>query len=103
MKSFVHVLDAVSTSPLIVDIWKLKDPPRVVAFAWLALFGCILTNDNIRKRNNILANGCPMCLNEVEFVDHLMVSCEFAHFLWFAVFQWFGLSWVSPSSLGSLF
>lgn len=29
------------------SIWKFKAPPRVLAFAWLAISGCIPTMDNL--------------------------------------------------------
>lgn len=67
VKTFFYLLDGVSISlSPFADIWKLKAPPRVVAFAWLALSGCILTKDNLCKRNIILVKGCPMCLKEAE-------------------------------------
>lgn len=49
-------------------------PPRVVALAWLALSGCILTTDNSHKQKIILVNGCPTGLKEAESIDHLLVS-----------------------------
>lgn len=32
----------------------------VLAFAWLAIYGAILTIDNVHKQNIIIVNGCPM-------------------------------------------
>lgn len=29
------------------SIWKFKAPPRVLAFVWLAISGCIPTMDNL--------------------------------------------------------
>ena len=44
------------------SIWKLKAPPRVVIFGWLALRKRILTMDDLKRRGRIVVNGCPMCL-----------------------------------------
>lgn len=42
VKTFFYLLDGVSISlSPFAGIWKLKAPPRVVAFAWLALSRCI--------------------------------------------------------------
>lgn len=43
-------------------IWKMKVPPRVLAFGWIALHGGILTMDNLRHRKKNLVNGCPIGL-----------------------------------------
>ena len=71
-------LSTIHTSPVdriaINNLWKIKAPPRVVIFGWLAIWKRILTLDNLRRRGRILVNGCPMCLCEEESVDHLMVN-----------------------------
>lgn len=36
----------------------------VLAFAWLAIYGAILTIDDVHKQNIIIVNGCPMCVAE---------------------------------------
>ena len=85
VKSLFHVLvgEFASPSPF-ADIWKLKVPPRVVAFAWFALSRCILTMDNLRKRKIILVNGCPCVLRKWSL---WIIGCHPVY----AVFHWFGL------------
>ena len=39
-------------------LWRLKTPPRVLAFMWLALRGRILTIYNLHCRNRVLVNAC---------------------------------------------
>ena len=39
-------------------IWKIKAPPRVVIFGWMAIRKRILTLDNLRGRGRIVVNGC---------------------------------------------
>ena len=85
------------------SIWKLKVPPRVVIFGWLAIRKRILTQDNLRKRGRIVVNACPMCLRGEESADHLMVTCKTAHYVWRSVIGWFDCCWVFPNSLPELF
>lgn len=83
-----------SLSP-VTKVWKTNAPPRVVAFGWLVTLGKVLTMDNIKKRNVILVNRCPMCFADVESADHLFLSCRFAHSLWMKVVGWFECAWFS--------
>lgn len=43
-------------------LWKTKAPPRVLAFGWLLLCGSDLTLDNLHRRNMIIINAHPSCL-----------------------------------------
>ena len=62
----------------VYSIWKLKAPPRVLVFGWLALRRRIPTMDLLRMRGMPIVNGCPMCLRDEESVDHLMLNCKTA-------------------------
>lgn len=56
--SFFSALGGGSSVSIAFDsIWNSKAPPRVVDFAWLAIFGAILTMDSLQKRNMIFVNG----------------------------------------------
>lgn len=46
-----------------------------------------------------MANAWPMCINDEESVDHLLLKCWVAQELWNSVFSWFGCCWVLPNSL----
>lgn len=65
-------------------LWKMKAPPRVLAFGWLALRGCILTVDSLQRRKVLIVNLCPMCLAAEKTVDHLLV-CPVAFQIWNSV------------------
>jgi hypothetical protein len=78
------------------SIWRSKAPPRVAFFVWMVALGKILTLDNLRKKNMILVNRCGMCKKNDEFIDHLLLHCECAQFLWNAFFTRFGLAWAMP-------
>jgi hypothetical protein len=67
------------------------------------VLGKILTIDNLKKRHLIVINRCCLCKLDGETVDHLLLRCEIARTLWYAIFSRFGLSWVMPSGVADLF
>jgi hypothetical protein len=69
---------------------------------WSAALGKILTLDNLKRRNIVLVNRCGMCKKEEESIDHLLLHCERAQFLWNAFFSHFGLAWVMPRGVADL-
>ena len=81
------------------SIWCTKVPLKVAFFVWIVVLGRIPTFDNLRKRNLIVINRCCLCKLDGETVDHLLLQCEIACSLWYAIFSYFGLSWVMPICL----
>lgn len=82
---------------------RLKIPPRVMVFGWLALRGGILTIDNLHRLRNITVNDCPMCLVIEETIDHPLLNCKMVQGLWFKFLSWFDCNWAHPSSILGLF
>lgn len=68
--------------------------PQVAVFAWLAIRGSILTKDNLRRRNVIFVNVCPLCLKAEGSVNHLLMGCDMAQGLWKAFLMLVGCRWV---------
>jgi hypothetical protein len=60
------------------SILKVKAPPRVVFFVWMAALGKILTLDNLRKMNIIVMEWCCLCKICGESMDNLLLHCEVA-------------------------
>lgn len=58
-------------------IWKLKAPPRMIIFRWLAIRNRILPHDNLKKRGCIIVTRCPLCKAAGESVQHLFRNCTF--------------------------
>lgn len=84
-------------------LWRLKIPPRVMVFGWLALRGGILTIDNLRRLRNITVNACPLCLAVEETIGHLLLNCKMVQGLWYEFLSWFDCNWAHPSSILGLF
>jgi hypothetical protein len=103
VRSFYNILTS-NVSPTFPwkSIWRMKAPPRVAFFVWSAALGKILTLDNLRKKNMVLINRCGMCKKDEEFIDHLLIHCECAQFLWNAFFSRFGLAWAMPRGVVNL-
>ena len=85
------------------DLWKIKAPPRVLAFAWLTLRNRILTMDNLQCQNMPIVNDCPLCLVNEESFDHLLLHCNQTKALWSSILKEFNCSWVQPQPLPELF
>ena len=83
-------------------IWRAKAPRRVSFFVWCVAWNKILTGDNLRLRRLDFVDWCIMCRHCGETVDHLLLHCEMAYWLWSFVFITFGLSWVIPRSIPDL-
>ena len=62
-------------------VWKSKAPPRVAFFLWTAVWGKILTNDNLRKRRVVLVDWCCLCKNAGESLDRIFFHCTLAKHL----------------------
>lgn len=78
---------------------KVKAPPSVVFFVWMAILGKILTLDNLRKMNIIVMEWCCLCKICGESMDNLLLHCEVAIEL---IFQLFGVDWVMPRKVKDL-
>lgn len=85
------------------SIWRTKAPLKVAFFAWTAVLGKILTLDNLRKKRVIVIDRCCMCKMNGKTVDHLLLHCEVARALWYAILSRFNLSWVMPLRVIDLF
>jgi zinc-binding in reverse transcriptase len=59
------------------QLWKLKAPPRVQIFLWLATRNRILTIDNLVRTGWQLPNMCYLCRAHQESVQHIFHQCSF--------------------------
>jgi hypothetical protein len=75
--------------------WKTWTPPKCKFFLWLAMKNRCWTADRLEKRGLPHPVVCPLCDQEQETIQDLLISC-FAHQFWqFVIPFWFGSSHAS--------
>nr|XP_029145892.1 uncharacterized protein LOC114924758 [Arachis hypogaea] len=82
-------------------IWKGIVPPLVELFTWFVLVGRVNTKDRLSRLGIIEQsdNICVVCTKEIETIQHLFVTCEFAWQVWRAWISHVGLVWSFPGSI----
>ena len=87
-KSFFELLIDFLNDDIFVPhklIWKTGIPPKVKVFTWLASWKRVNTCDLLQIRRPYVAlspSWCILCKNENESIDHLLLHCRFAQFIW---------------------
>ena len=81
-------------------IWSLCVLTKVGFFAWEALWGKVLTLDQLKRKGWNMANRCFLCCAEEQTINHILIHCSKVRVLWELVFALFGVKWVLPLSAG---
>ncbi|CAN1315223.1 LINE-1 retrotransposable element ORF2 protein [Linum perenne] len=63
-------------------IWHPAAPPKIACFCWRVFFNKVPTIDNLQRKGLPHVNRCVLCYSNLETVEHLFLSCEFASLLW---------------------
>lgn len=79
------------------ELWKVKAPPKVKFFFWLALHGRLWTADRRRRHGLQDSDECNLCAQEAETRAHLFKSCVMARQLWQLLLQPLGLLPLAPN------
>ncbi|KAM7481607.1 hypothetical protein LguiB_006190 [Lonicera macranthoides] len=96
-------------------IWKSGVPPKAEVLAWLSAWTKVNTYDVLQSRNPFLQISqawCTLCRREGESIDHLLMHCPFAQFMWNNIrreldlvtvfpYSWFNLLSISWSWKGN--
>ena len=72
-------------------VWNPWVPKRVSFFAWEAIWGRILTMDQLNKRGWILPRRCFLCKAEEELANHVFIHCPKVAMIWHLIFTLFGV------------
>ena len=79
-------------------ICSLCVPTKVGFFAWEASWGQVLTLDQLKRRGWNIANGCFLCCDEEETINHILIHWSKVRVLRELDFALFGVMWVLPLS-----
>ncbi len=63
-------------------LWRIKIPPKVKLFLWLATRNRIMTADNLTRRGWVGPSMCCLCGSASETLEHLFFTCSFASEVW---------------------
>ncbi len=71
----------------IPHLWRIKIPPKLKVFLWLAARNRLLTADQLTKRGWVGPSMCCMCGGDSETLEHLFFICPFAVEVWGGLLQ----------------
>jgi len=95
---FLTSPDAPLDRSLIDNVWHKQVPSKVSLFAWCLLRDRIATKTNLARRwvlqqNDILCvGGCGLS----DTTNHLFIGCNLFGGIWFLVWRWLDIYFVSP-------
>ncbi|KAG7532893.1 Endonuclease/exonuclease/phosphatase [Arabidopsis thaliana x Arabidopsis arenosa] len=71
-----------SFNPLFTKIWSLHTAPKIKIFLWKILNGAVAVEDRLRTRGIKIADGCLMCEEDQETINHILFQCPLARQVW---------------------
>jgi hypothetical protein len=71
-------------------IWQSRAPLWCKFFAWLAMKNRCWTSERLARRGLPHQAACPLCDQEQETIDHILVSCVFARSVWHSILDAWG-------------
>jgi hypothetical protein len=63
-------------------IWSSKSILKIDIYVWTMTHRGILTSENLRRRAWEGPSRCPLCYQEEETTDHLLLSCIYSKEVW---------------------
>jgi hypothetical protein len=81
-------------------IWKSWAPPKCNFFLWLAALQRCWTADRLQKRGLEHPARCPLCDQDPESIDHLLVGCVLAREFWCRLLGQVNLQGFAPQGKG---
>lgn len=72
-------------SPTASFTWKSRAPLQCKFFSWLAIKGSCWTSDRLARRGLPHQDKCPLCGQQEEMINHILLQCVFARHIWVAI------------------
>jgi hypothetical protein len=79
-------------------IWKSWTSAKCHYFVWLVAHKKCWTADQLARHGLDHLEKCPLCNQDEETIDHLLVSCVFAKQFWFEFLRQANLQGLAPQS-----
>ena len=77
------------------QIWRSRAPNKCKFFLWLALKNRCWTADRLGRRGLPRPASCPLCDQEEEDIDHLLLGCALSREVWHSFLsKWGRADWV---------
>lgn len=71
-----------SLNPLFISIWNLQTAPKIKVFLWKVLKGAVAVEQRLRTRGIKATDGCLMCGEDQETINHILFQCPLARQVW---------------------
>jgi len=84
-------------------IWKLEIMPKIKIFLWQLCHNALPVRGTLLQRGINIDPSCPLCLSNIESIEHLFKDCLVASQVWEATLthRWIPSN-ISPSRYDSL-
>lgn len=88
------------TNPTADFTWRAKAPLQCRFFTWLAMQNRCWTSDRLARRGLDHQDRCPLCNQEEETMNHILLHCVFTREVWTAVLHSLGkLEWMPTTEV----
>uniref|UniRef100_A0A8R7V761 Reverse transcriptase zinc-binding domain-containing protein n=1 Tax=Triticum urartu TaxID=4572 RepID=A0A8R7V761_TRIUA len=71
--------------PCANKLWGSWAPLEIKIFVWLALHNRLWTADRLARRNLQHPPQCPLCCQEEETANHMLLQCSYSREVWYKV------------------
>ena len=71
-----------SVNPIFQGIWSLYIAPKIKIFLWKAVKGAVAVEERLRTRGIRINDGCSICPEENETINHVLFQCSLARQVW---------------------
>jgi len=86
---------------LMDDVWHRNIPEKVSLFVWRLLRNRLPSKDNLLRQNILHVNdlACVTGCGASESAKHLFLDCDLSYSLWLLIWNWIGISVVTPCQI----